>query len=120
MSKSSYNRPAPYLTQQEIGARIGALRDERGVSQRALAEALNLDPSAMSRVESGARGLAVDELVAIAGFFGVPVAGRLGGDITPAPFFRNEGGAVEGGTPLRASEPISATSSVSEAVPETY
>jgi transcriptional regulator with XRE-family HTH domain len=106
MSEPAHKLLTPYLTQEEVGARIGSLRDQRGVSQRGLAEALNLDPSAMSRVESGARGLAVDELVAIAGFFGVPVDSLLRRDIDTAPLFRNEGGDDEGANALEAFESI--------------
>ena len=64
-------RRRDYLTQEEVGPRIAELRQERGVSQRRLADAIGVDPSAMSRIESGQRGLAVDELVAIADFLGV-------------------------------------------------
>ena len=48
-----------YLTQEQVGRRIAELRAERGISQRRLATALGLDPSALSRIESGERGLAV-------------------------------------------------------------
>src|SRR3954470_7971854 len=81
-----------YLTQAEVGARVARLRDERGVSQRRLAAELELDPSALSRVESGERGLAVGELVAIAEFLGVPIDELLRDDAAAAPLFRNEGG----------------------------
>ena len=60
-----------YLTQEEVGIRIESLRAERGISQRRVAEAIGVDASAMSRIESGQRGLAVGEFVAISEFLGV-------------------------------------------------
>lgn len=81
-----------YLTQAEIGAKIARLRDQRNVPQRRLATEIGLDPSALSRVESGERGLAVGELVAIAEFLNVSMDQLLRDDIVAAPLFRNEGG----------------------------
>ena len=85
-----------YLTQIEVGAKIARLRDERDVPQRRLAAEIGLDPSALSRVESGERGLAVGELVAIAEFLGVSMDELLRDDVAGAPLFRNEGGEVAG------------------------
>jgi transcriptional regulator with XRE-family HTH domain len=59
-----------YRTKAEIGGYVAELREERGLSQRQLAERLRIDKSAVSRVEAGERGLAVDELAAIAELFG--------------------------------------------------
>jgi transcriptional regulator with XRE-family HTH domain len=58
---------------ESIGMRVRALREERGYSQEQLAEVLGLNKSAISRVESGQRGLAVQELAAVAPFLGVSV-----------------------------------------------
>ena len=55
-----------YRTKAEIGRYVAELREERGLSQRQLAEHLGIDKSAMSRVEAGERGLAVDELATVA------------------------------------------------------
>ena len=85
-----------YLTQIEVGAKIARLRDERGVAQRRLAAEIGLDPSALSRVESGERGLAVSELVAIAEFLDVSMDELLRDDVAAAPLFRNEGGEAAG------------------------
>jgi len=85
-----------YLTQAEIGAKIARLREVRDVPQRRLAGEIGLDPSALSRVESGERGLAVGELVAIAEFLGVSMDELLRDDIPAAPLFRNEGGEAAG------------------------
>jgi transcriptional regulator with XRE-family HTH domain len=94
------------LTQEGVGARIAELRGERGVSQRRLAEVISVDPSAMSRIEAGERGLAVDELVGIANFFGVSTDDLLRRAVDATPLFRNEGGADEGGQALREFESI--------------
>ena len=85
-----------YLTQIEVGAKIARLRDERDVPQRRLAAEIGLDPSALSRVESGGRGLAVGELVAIAEFLDVSMDELLRDDVAGAPLFRNEGGEAAG------------------------
>jgi transcriptional regulator with XRE-family HTH domain len=85
-----------YLTQAEVGANIARLRDERDVTQDRLATGIGLDPSALSRVESGARGLAVGELVAIADFLGVSLDQLLRDDVVAEPLFRNEGGEAAG------------------------
>lgn len=56
-------------TKQEIGDRIRELREEREISQQALADAIGADKSAVSRIESGQRSLAVLELTALAAMF---------------------------------------------------
>src|SRR5262249_2605241 len=95
-----------YLTQEEVGRRIDELRGERGVSQRRTAGAIGVDPSALSRIESGQRGLAVAELVAISQFFGVPTEAVLRREVEPTPLFRNEGGEDEGAEAVAAFEAI--------------
>ena len=85
-----------FLTQEQVGHRIAALRAERGVSQRRLADVLGLDPSALSRIESGERGLAVGELVSVAEFLGVDTDVLLRDEVEAAPLFRNEGGPEQG------------------------
>lgn len=85
-----------YLTQELVGQRIAELRAERGVSQRRLADVLGLDPSALSRIESGERGLAVGELVAVAEFLGVDTDALLRDEVDATPLFRNEGGPEQG------------------------
>lgn len=85
-----------YLTQEQVGQRIADLRAERGVSQRRLADVLSVDPSALSRIESGERGLAVGELVAVADFLGVDTDALLRDEVEATPLFRNEGGPEQG------------------------
>jgi transcriptional regulator with XRE-family HTH domain len=55
-----------YRTREEVAQRVRELRDERGLSQRKLAEAIGVDPASMNRIESGQRGISTGELVAIA------------------------------------------------------
>jgi transcriptional regulator with XRE-family HTH domain len=59
-----------YRTKAEIGTCVARLREERGLSQQQLAEHLDVHKSAVSRIEAGERGLAVDELAVIAELFG--------------------------------------------------
>ncbi len=60
-----------YRTERQIIERIAALRAERNVSKRQIADRLGIDPSAVSRMESGQRGLAAAEMAAIAEMLGV-------------------------------------------------
>ena len=59
-----------YRTKAEIGRYVASLREEHGLSQQQLADRLDVHKSAISRVEAGERGLAVDELALIADLFG--------------------------------------------------
>jgi transcriptional regulator with XRE-family HTH domain len=59
-----------YRTKAEIGRYVAELREERGLSQQELAQRLDIHKSAISRIEGGERGLAVDELAVIAELFG--------------------------------------------------
>jgi len=102
-----------YLTQEQLGQRIAELRTERGVSQRRLADVLGLDPSALSRIESGERGLAVGELVSGAEFLGVDPDVLLRDEVDVTPLFRNEGGPGQGTQPWRSSRRSSRNSSPS-------
>ena len=86
-----------YVDAAELGRRIASLRAEHHVAQRRLAEEIGIDPSALSRVESGERGLAVGELVALASFFGISTDALLRVETDPVPQFRHDGddGAAE-------------------------
>jgi transcriptional regulator with XRE-family HTH domain len=106
MTTFPLNEATEYLSQEEVGQRIEGLRGDRGVSQRRLADVIGVDPSAMSRIESGQRGLAVGELVAISEFLGVPTDALLRRDVEPRPLFRNEGGKDEASEALAAFESI--------------
>ncbi|MFN8152163.1 MAG: helix-turn-helix transcriptional regulator [Solirubrobacterales bacterium] len=62
-----------YRNSQELAGAIRELREERGLSQRELADLLELDPSAMNRIEKAERGVSTGELVGIAEALGVDV-----------------------------------------------
>ena len=61
-----------------LGQRIREVREARGVSQAAAAEALEISQPTYSRIESGERPLAGDELVILADLFGVRAAAVTG------------------------------------------
>ncbi len=64
----------------EIGTRIRELRTSRGRTQDELADLLKVNKSAISRIESGERGIAVQELAVIAPFLDVSVDEVVYGD----------------------------------------
>lgn len=57
----------------EIAAYIRQARVDAGRSQAEVADALGIDTSAVSRIESGERGIAVAELAGLASLLGVTV-----------------------------------------------
>jgi transcriptional regulator with XRE-family HTH domain len=60
-------------TSVEIGSRIKALREERGLSLRALAQASLITPNALSQIEHGHVSPSVSTLNRLAGALGVPI-----------------------------------------------
>lgn len=61
-----------YRTQNEIGNVVTELRNRSGLSQGTVAEALGVDPSAISRIEGGQRALSAVEVVKLAHCLDVP------------------------------------------------
>jgi transcriptional regulator with XRE-family HTH domain len=61
-----------------LGARIREVRELRGISQGQAARALDVSQPTYSRIESGDRPLAGDELVILADLFGVRAAAIVG------------------------------------------
>ncbi|KQW45187.1 hypothetical protein ASC77_20660 [Nocardioides sp. Root1257] len=57
-----------------MGARIRALRAERGISLSALASAAGIGKGSLSELETGRRNPTLDTLYALAGPLGVPLA----------------------------------------------
>jgi len=55
---------------ETIGMKIKYLRDEAGLSQKAMADYLNIDQSMISKIESGARPISADALEKAANLFG--------------------------------------------------
>ena len=62
----------------ELGTRIRALRKERGLSQEALAQALEVSRQAVTKWEDGSSLPSTANLFALSGFFGVPLAELTG------------------------------------------
>ncbi len=54
----------------EIGAKIKALREKSGFTQKNIAEFLEIDQSLVSKFESGERAISVDMLEKLASLFG--------------------------------------------------
>lgn len=71
----------------ELGARIRTLRKERGLSQEALAQALEVSRQAVTKWEDGSSLPSTANLFALAGFFSVPLAELTGTpeSASPAP-----------------------------------
>lgn len=70
-----------------LGARLAALRRQKGWSQGQLAEKLNISPSAMGMYEQGRREPSVQLLAALAEVFGVSMEYLATG--CPAPWERH-------------------------------
>ena len=62
----------------ELGARIRTLRKERGLSQEALAQALEVSRQAVTKWEDGSSLPSTANLFALSGFFSVPLAELTG------------------------------------------
>ena len=58
-------------------SRIIELRNQKGLNQKQLAEAIGIDPSSMNRVEKGERAVSVAELVQLASVLDVRVEDLL-------------------------------------------
>lgn len=68
-----------------VGARLQRLRLARGFTQRALAEAIDMEPESISRVETGAISLSLSNLVAVARVLQVSVNDLVAFDEAPPP-----------------------------------
>lgn len=60
-----------------VGARIRALREERGLTLTALAAAAGIGKGSLSELESGRRNPTLDTLYAVAGPLGIPLGALL-------------------------------------------
>ena len=69
----------------ELGACIRTLRKERGLSQEALAQALEVSRQAVTKWEDGSSLPSTANLFALSGFFGVPLAELTGTPEVAAP-----------------------------------
>ena len=88
--------------------RLKSLREERAVSQKELAAALDVAQSAVGNWESGARQPNLDRLRRLASFFEVSVGYLLGAEERPAPqrYRVPVLGYVRAGLPLTAEEVV--------------
>jgi transcriptional regulator with XRE-family HTH domain len=76
MQPTEYNNIQQSSAEARFGARVRELRMRKGLSQRELAErlvGLNLDPTAITRIEKGVRALRLGESLALAHALGTSV-----------------------------------------------
>lgn len=66
-----------------MGNKISELRINNGLTQKELAEKINMNHSVLSRIESGERSLRDDEAIAISNFFNVTLDYLLGRSSNP-------------------------------------
>lgn len=83
------------IEKQDVGSRLRELRTERGYTQDELATALGVNKSAVSRIESGERGLAAAELAMASSTLGVSADFLLFGTQEDEVLLRAEGDAGE-------------------------
>lgn len=83
-------------TDELVRTRLRALRVERGLSQEEVATRAGMATSTLSRLESGARRLALDHLTPLAGALGVEVGDLLAPAVAPDPRVREKPRTVEG------------------------
>jgi len=65
---------APEANTAHVGARLRELRKARGISARALAQSLDISPSAVSQIERGVLQPSIARLIAISDALDVPLA----------------------------------------------
>src|SRR5437870_2735836 len=56
----------PLFSKRDVGARVRALRSQRGLSQVALARMLGTHQTAVSQIEVGRRGVSVQQVIKLA------------------------------------------------------
>jgi transcriptional regulator with XRE-family HTH domain len=83
------------VARDAVGLRVRELREAREMTQEQVAELLGLAASAVSRVESGGRGLTADELALLAERFGVSADFLLFGEREEEVLLRAEGDAAD-------------------------
>ena len=72
-----------YYDQKECGKRIAKLRKEKGLTQKQLAEQLNISTSNLGKLERGLQGVSIDLLIEIGFFFSVSTDYLLIGSSIP-------------------------------------
>jgi transcriptional regulator with XRE-family HTH domain len=66
------DNPNPSVRSRQVSLLLRTLREERGQSGAEVAKALGMSPSKISRLETGSRGLRVDDVAALLGHYKVP------------------------------------------------
>lgn len=66
------DHPNPSVRSRQVSLQLRALREELGLSGADVAKALGMSPSKISRIETGSRGLNVDDVAALLGHYKVP------------------------------------------------
>ncbi|HEY7511663.1 MAG TPA: helix-turn-helix domain-containing protein [Vicinamibacteria bacterium] len=97
----------PRLKQQAVGDLVRRLREQRGLTLRALAAATDFSPSFISQVENGLVSPSIDSMARIAETLGV----------TLGEFFASVG-AAEGGLVVRVADRVEIPSAWSQATIE--
>jgi transcriptional regulator with XRE-family HTH domain len=64
--------PNPSVRSRQVSALLRSLREDQGLSGAEVAKALGMSPSKISRIETGSRGLRVDDVAALLGHYQVP------------------------------------------------
>jgi len=64
--------PNPSVRSRQVSALLRTLREDLGLSGAEVAKALGMSPSKISRIETGARGLRVEDVAAMLGHYKVP------------------------------------------------
>ncbi|HEV8562805.1 MAG TPA: helix-turn-helix transcriptional regulator [Actinophytocola sp.] len=64
--------PNPSVRSRQVSIQLRQLREEAGLTGAAVAEALGMSPSKVSRLETGSRGLRVDDVAAMLGLYRIP------------------------------------------------
>lgn len=66
------DNPNPSVRSRQVSALLRSLREDRGLSGAEVAKALGMSQSKISRLETGNRGLRVDDVAALLGHYKVP------------------------------------------------
>lgn len=64
--------PNPSVRSRQVSNQLRQLREAAGLTGAAVAEALGMSPSKVSRLETGSRGLRVDDVAAMLGLYRIP------------------------------------------------
>jgi transcriptional regulator with XRE-family HTH domain len=71
------DHPNPSVRSRQVSALLRRLREELGLSVVEVAKALGMSPSKISRIETGSRGLRVEDVAAMLGHYKVPEHERI-------------------------------------------